>query len=358
MMKRQESIILFCIGILFGFLISLFVTSPAVAKDEITLKCATYTPSGSKHTAVVYWWAEELEKRSNGRVKVRVYAGGSLVKAKEMLNAGKTGLADIVQIVPAYDPSKLVLTGAPYKPFNTAPRLDQTSLAFNELVKNKYVKREIEKLNLKYLFMNPTGPYNIMGKKPIKNISDLRGIKIRSTGDYSILLKEFGAVPVYVTAPEMYDALSKGMVDEVMHCSHSSFHTYKVDEASKNGYYMDNMNLGLAYTIQAINKDKYNGLPDDIKEIIKELSYDIPKKTQEFQYSQKVNERYYEIFRELGIQSVKFSAQDRAKMVNKADDFLDRWVADWESKGLEAGEVMREWKEIMKKMVQKSPNGL
>lgn len=346
--------LIFCVFLSICFIFA----SPTLANDTINLKVATYTSDASAHHHVVKWWAKELEKRTDGNVKVKIYPGGSLVKAKEMLNAGKTGLADVVQVVPAYDPSKLVLAGAPYKPFNTPPRADQFSLAFNKLAQNKDVKNEFNSLGVEYIFLNPSGNYNIMGKKPVRNLSDLKGLKIRSVGDYSVLLKALGAVPVYTVAPDIYNALERGVVDVVAGCGDHWMYAYKVAEASKNGYYTNNINMGYAYTIQVMNKSKYDSLPSNVKNILGQLQAEIPKKAQEMQFSEEVIEKYIKMFKDLEIEFITFPTEDRKAMIKVQDELLEAWIAEWEAKGVRAKEVMKDWKKIMAEVVKKYPDGL
>lgn len=355
-MRKKTLVGVLSIGIC--FLLSLTVIPSVSAKEKITLTFATYTSDATVHQHVYNWWVKELEKRTGGRVEVKQFKGGSLAKARDMINAGKTGLADIVQVVPLYDPTVLRLSAVPCRPFGTPQRADLYTLAFNKLAQSKYLVEEYKNLNLKYLFLNPSGNHNIMSKRPIKSIEDLKGLKIRASAGYAILLKHFGAVPVHLSAPDIYNAVERGVVDAALAPGNHFFYAFQIAEACKNGYYTDNLDMGFSQTIAAMNLKKYNSLPEDVKYIMEELAREIPRKAQEIEFPAWLDRKYYGLFKDLGIQTVKFSAGDRAKMKKVQEEkFSEQWIRGWEAKDVPAREVMSEWKAIQADAARRFPNG-
>jgi len=355
-MRRNGWLVLFFMSMTVGFF---HVTlNELFAGDVIKLKVAAVSSSNNTTFKLIEWWGDELTKRSNGRVDVKFYPSESLAKAKEMLDAGSTGLADVVQIVAPYFPARLVYEGIPDLPFNSPPRPDQYLAAYNEFAKSDYLSNELNSLNLVYLFANPAGQFNIMGKKPVRNLEDLKGLKIRSVGNWSVLLKAFGATPVYTTVTEQYNAISRGVVDATIGAGNYVMYMHKVYEAAKDGYYTVEMDMGRTGTVMYMNKGTYDGLPDDIKQILGVIQKEIPRMAQEITFSDALNGKYLEVFRENGIQIIRFPRADREKMIDKQKMLTDKWITEHGKEGFKVREAAELWNQLKTEVEKKYPNGL
>lgn len=87
---------------------------PASAQEPFkgkTLKLAAGLPEGSLFGKHFKWWAEELDKRTGGKVKVNIFWIESLVKTKDMLPAIQSGFVDVGWIIGIYFPNNLRLYG-------------------------------------------------------------------------------------------------------------------------------------------------------------------------------------------------------------------------------------------------------
>jgi TRAP-type C4-dicarboxylate transport system substrate-binding protein len=71
------------------------VDQPAFAQKVIRLKVAHYFPPPANQSKLMESFCKELETRTNGRVKVDYFAGGSLLKAPAMFEGVVNGIADI-----------------------------------------------------------------------------------------------------------------------------------------------------------------------------------------------------------------------------------------------------------------------
>jgi TRAP-type C4-dicarboxylate transport system substrate-binding protein len=78
---------------------------------------------------------------------------------------------------------------------------------------HKYKPEEFAKVKVLAWFSNP--PSNIMSKKPIRKLDDLKGFPIRASGGAAEALKLWGANPVGMPNPETPEALQKGVVQGV-----------------------------------------------------------------------------------------------------------------------------------------------
>ena len=86
-------------------------------------------------------------------------------------------------------------------------------------------------------------------------------------GDHGVIAKELGAVPVSIPSTESFEALQRGTVDGALFNLTTST-TYNLEQVAKNVYKLPIGGVGL---LIGMSLDKYNSLPDDLKEIIKEV---------------------------------------------------------------------------------------
>ena len=101
--KLFACIFIIILAVLFCF----YSNQKALASGVVQLSYASYQP----HTSAAYkaqeWWARELEKRSGGKVKIKMFPGQQLAKAKEMLETISSGGADMGGAASAYTPARL-----------------------------------------------------------------------------------------------------------------------------------------------------------------------------------------------------------------------------------------------------------
>lgn len=242
------------------------VVSAQQAPKAIVLKCASMTPRDMPVALGFEVWGKEVEKRTNGRVKCEFYWSQALVKAGDELRATGAGIADVAIETPSYHPSET--------PFVTIGELgfvtrspDAVARALTDLLTEfPAFKEQYNKHNAKVVSFVPFPP-NIFGStKPIKTLEDLKGKKIRALGLLNEVFSKLGATPVAIPAPEIYEALSRGVIEGYTGFPLNAVKGFKLQEVAK--YYID---FGYGnYLVQEIifNKDKFNSLPPDIQKII------------------------------------------------------------------------------------------
>ena len=80
---------------------ALLAATAAEAKDYVLRYSDIGPPRGPRAEALM-WWADELDKRTNGQVKINFFWSQSLVKGKETLKAVGSGLAETGTILGGY----------------------------------------------------------------------------------------------------------------------------------------------------------------------------------------------------------------------------------------------------------------
>jgi len=248
----------------------LFVIPGQAASQSINLKVSSVAGRDMPVSLANEAWANEIEKRTNGRVKFEFFWGASLLKPPEQMKGTGAGLVDVSLGMPAYDPSATPLATIGDLGYITS-KVDAAARALNDLYEMlPYFKNELEQYNVKVLFFIPFPPTILGSYSPIRSLEDLKGKKIRALGLLNHVINRLGGVPVGIPLPEVYEALSRKVVDGLTSMPLSSVPGYKFHEVAK--YYLD-FGYG-SYAIQyvCINRDKWESLPVDIREIIEEVS--------------------------------------------------------------------------------------
>lgn len=234
------------------------------ANPEFRIKYAAASPPGSQTSVPIRWWAEQVEKRTNGRVKIEFFWSSSLVKGPDILNAVRNGIVEMGKIFTVDHVGQLPLAQLGNLPFTTDDVYVIQKAMADMIAKYPAWKKEFDQQGIVRLGGLATGTVNILSKKPVKSLDDLKGLTIRARGPQATVLKQVGAVPVSIAFGELYEALDRGVVGSTI-MYELSIMPYKFNETATNFTY-----VGLGHAIQAeiMNRDYFESLPADIRKIL------------------------------------------------------------------------------------------
>ncbi len=341
MMRKK---VLFIFGIMIGFVI--LFTSPSIAKSEkpIVWKFANYGSATSPWNMLPAWFFRELEERSGGRIKAKLYLASSLVPMKQAPEALKAGVCESTVFVPPYYHSKIPLCGFLSYPFVMPGSGSKEGIRDTFLIADKYfshpnITKELEKWDAMYIVPHGFTQYELIGNKVVKNLNDLKGMRIRVTGPHVEVMKRFNAVPVWVSTSEAFEALQKGTLDGFLHSVYF-FHRYKIFEACK--YFIDDMQMGTTMDPMVIKLSAFNKLPEDLQKIVLQLKKEALTKFWTTYYEEEALGRQVLNDNEK-ITVFKFPKEDRAKLKEVAKEVAwPEWIEKTKKLGLPA-EKMSNW---------------
>lgn len=211
-------------------------------------------------------WAEEIEKRSGGRIRITVHPGGSLTKADQCWQGVLNGISDIGMSCLAYTPGRFPLLEAIDLPLGWPDGLTATRAA--TALAAKYNPEETA--GAKLLYVHAHGPGILATKKPVRSLEDLKNMKIRGTGLSAGIAAALGATAVGMPQPETYDALQKGVVEGTF-CPVETLKGWKQGEVID--YTVDCRGVGYTTAMFVVmNKGKWNRLPADIQQVFTDVS--------------------------------------------------------------------------------------
>ncbi|MBN1501340.1 MAG: TRAP transporter substrate-binding protein [Spirochaetes bacterium] len=191
----------------------LFTTAFSKTKT-VELKFGHYSvESHPAHLAAVMF-ANAVEKRTNGEVKITIFPNSKLGNSQEILEQVKIGAVDFaIPTEPAMAKyvQKFNLIGAPFAFKDYA----QTDKFFNSAFE-KWVSSDLSKKGFTYIARWEWGFRNYTNsKKPILTPEDFKGLKIRTPPDFvnSATVKALGGIAQTINFAELPMALKQGVVD-------------------------------------------------------------------------------------------------------------------------------------------------
>ncbi|HEX2964179.1 MAG TPA: TRAP transporter substrate-binding protein DctP [Syntrophorhabdaceae bacterium] len=218
-------------------------------------------PSGAVPNIPFIEFANEVQKRSNGRIKITVYEA-TLGAPADFWDMVKNNVVQLAVNGEGYSPGRMPLTTVIGLPFEV-----QGHQLCDKILARLLASGKLTELtdNFKVLFFVPTNPHMMFLKKKITKMEDFKGLKLAPVpGMGPLLVKALGGSPNIVPGAERYMALQTGiidgiitMVDDVVDRKFYEVAKYAVNEPLYNGTYVLTMNL-----------DAYNALPADLKAIM------------------------------------------------------------------------------------------
>lgn len=247
----------------------IILISPAAQAQQkaVALNYSNLYPANHRISVLSDEWCKEIEKRTNGGVKITMFHGGTLTPATQVYDGVVKGLSDIGMSVFSYHRGRFPLTEFGDLPLGIKSCVTGTRL-FNEYYK-KFKPKELEDTKVMYLFAcSPAIVATV--KKPVTKMEDLKGLKLRVTPLATPIAKALGAVPVAMPMGESYDALSKNVVDGGL-IAYEPMEGWKLGEVIN--YMTESWSVGFMSAFYVVmNKDKWESISSEHQKIIEEIN--------------------------------------------------------------------------------------
>ena len=250
----------------------------AHAQETYTLRIADQFPLthiASKLT--IQPFIEEVEARSEGRITFEHYPAEQLAKGRGMLDAVRTGVTDIGLQVAGYVSDRLPLSTVVELP-SISSDVEKCFNAFQTLAEGELLEREFKPMGVRAIEVNCTPPqFMTTGVDEISSLEDIAGLKLRAGGSaVELTLTELGAIPVKMSAPDIYVGVERGTLDGAVFAPASTL-GYNLQNIV--GGVAKNVSFGSNAAILFMNENSFQKLPPDLQEIIlevgKQVGYDV-----------------------------------------------------------------------------------
>ena len=321
--------------------------SAATFAQEVTLKLHQFLPPQANVPKLVLdVWADNVEKASDGRIKVDRYPSMQLGgKPPELMDQAIDGVADVVWTVVGYTPGRFPRTEVFELPFMMTDA-GAVSRAYWQMFEKHMKDADFKDVHILGTWVH--GPGIIHSKEPIREVADLNGVKVRGASRMvTNLFEKFGATSVGMPVPAVPEALSKGVIDATT-IPWEVTAALKVPELVKNHTEFSNKALYTVTFVLAMNKAKYESLPDDLKKVIDENS------GEEFSvFAGETQAGSDGPSREMAVSAgnniITLSDEEVEKWREASQPVYDEWIADMKSKDIDGEALIKEAQELIAK---------
>lgn len=336
-------------GLVGATIAAVFALSAAttVFAQEVTIKLHHFLPPQANVPKLVLdVWADNVEKDSEGRIKVERYPSMQLGgKPPELMDQAIDGVADVVWTVVGYTPGRFPRTEVFEMPFMMT-NAEAVSRAYWEMFEKHMRDTEFKDVHILATWVH--GPGLFHSKNPIAKIEDLNGVKIRG-GSRTVnkMMERFGATPVGMPVPAVPEGLSKGVIDATT-IPWEVTAALKVPELVKNHTEFSDKALYTLTFVLAMNKAKYDSLPDDLKAVVdKNSGMELSAFAGKTQAAADGPSRAKAV--ELGNNIITLPPEEVAKWEAASAPLIEEWVADMNSKDIDGQALVDEARELIAK---------
>jgi len=232
----------------------------------IELSYSVFFPPTHIQAQTAEAWAKEIEKRTDGRVKITMYPGGSLTPARQVYEGVVNGVSDIGMSCFAYTPGRFPLLEGLDLPLGYPSGTVATQVATDMVT--KYQPDEVADTHI--LYIHAHGPGILASKKPVHALEDLKGLKVRATGLSQKVAEALGATPVAMPQPDTYEALQKNVVDATL-CPIETLKGWKQGEVIDS--VTDSSVVGYTTSMFVVmNKDRWEDMPAEVQKVFTDVS--------------------------------------------------------------------------------------
>jgi TRAP-type C4-dicarboxylate transport system substrate-binding protein len=266
-MKSKRSLVVF---LSFVVLLTFFVFPISTpAQDVIEIKANTFHPVGHRLTEDAFkWYGNEIEKRTNGKVKFKWFLGASLVPQFKTYDAIKSGICDWGYIITSLNPNEFVITDAINLPFMADSSAHAAAIGWKMYQKFPELNKEYDKVKL--LFFYSTAAVHVHTKGPApKKLEDLKGLRLGTPGPPLVkIFKLLGAAAQQMQAFDLYTALQRGMIDGIIF-PEAPLRSYKLTDVVGHHTLMS---IGVDVFATMMNLNTWKSLPPDVKKVFEDIS--------------------------------------------------------------------------------------
>ena len=273
-MRKKQLFVLVTLAISLCLCVGLLANPAAAAPKKIKLTIASGHPYGPALWVTllrdVFEPAvnKELANTGNYEIQWTEGFGGSIAPIGGVLEAIEAGVADLGVVMTAFEWSKCRLQNLTYmltfgtddfglavktfdKMYETDPALQKSLLRFNQL----------------HIAGDSPDTFQLFTNFEVKKMEDLKGHKISASGPMLSLVKVAGGVPVEGNLVEWYNMAKTGVIDGVI-IFVTGAAAFKLNEVLP---YYTKVGFGLPSggCYLGVNKDVWDGLPDEVKKAIK-----------------------------------------------------------------------------------------
>jgi TRAP-type C4-dicarboxylate transport system substrate-binding protein len=309
--------------------------------DPVTLTLGHPFPEQHPiHQNVWLPYAEEVNTATEGAVTIEIHAGGALAALPNTFDNTVVGGQDMGWALHGYHPGVFPVTEIIELPFQFSSAVQATQTMWDIHDEFEAFQGDYESVKLLGLWTHEVGDL-FFNEESVTTLEQLNGLNLRTpNATMTSFFEQVGASPINMGAPEIFDALSTGVIDGLATATSAlqSFNLY--DEVA----YITRCDCYLATQYLVINLDTWNSLTSDTQAVMESLARE---------YSVTAGEVYdglytavTEIALEQGVEELELSEDELARWHEVGEQVASDWIAEREAQGVPAQEMFDRMQDI------------
>jgi len=326
----------------------------ALAADpEVTLTVHHFlSPKSTTQAKMIEPWAKKIEKASDGRIAFEIFPSMSMGgKPPELYRQVRDGSADIIWTVTGYTPGVFPRTEAFELPTVHLGSAVATNLAIDDTF--EMIAEDFK--DIKPLLVHAHDGNALHMRQSINDVPSLeafKGMKLRTpsrTGAW--MIEALGAEPVGMPVPALPQALSKGTVDGAL-VPFEIFPPLKLAELTNTSVEGRNRErFGTSIFLFAMNKDRFDALPEDLQQIIEDHSdRDFARQIGELWEAEETFGKRQQF--DSGSTILRLSDDVTADIATRGQTIVERWIEEVSSDEIDGEAII----DAARKAVRKNTN--
>ena len=292
-------------------------------------------------------FSKDVEKRSNGRLKIQIFADPEIVPAFEILQGVMAGTLQMANTSGLFQAGQIPISAVEFG----LPMIYKFNKFNNNFMKEANAIRDFfyssgmvdllregyGKFGIYWLDMHSYGPDTIFSTKSIKTIGDFKGKKMFTVPQFGSWLEKMGAAPAEPAGGDLFMNLKLGTLDAI---------AWDINGVTALKYWeaAPYVHIGLTNDQMIghweVNMKAWKSLPDDLKQILKDATkdwWDYKNKAVD-----KIEVEAYKMAEKGDFTLQKIDASSKSKMLEYAKESWDEWAKN-DKASAKAVALQKEW---------------
>ncbi|MBM3604434.1 MAG: C4-dicarboxylate ABC transporter substrate-binding protein [Alphaproteobacteria bacterium] len=313
------------------------------ASAETVLIYGEPGPNRGARAEATQWFADQVAEQSGGDLRLEITWGGALFSEKAAVQSLRDGVADLGSVIGVYFPQDMVAYGIADLPLENPDPWVGMKATDHLMRNNEQITANLAARDLVYVGTYTTSAVQMGCKGPaVTSVDQLAGKKVRGVGAYGQTFRDLGATLVDMTVYEAYQGLESGLIDCTQTYSYLVA-ALKFDEVFDSYTFIDWGQIGALGIL--MNKTMFDGLTPEQQQVIMTAGEGL---ADEFgRIIGQANDESIKVLEDAGKEIVRFSDEDRARLNEAGQPYLDEWVARADASGLDGQALLDEYRGLI-----------
>lgn len=317
--------------------------------DDVTTLTFNHWLSSNHYIADAFdEWANIVEEKTEGRVKIDIYSDGALGDQLQVHEDVAGGVYDIGEVtVSAMEDTPVFVHSIGNLPF-AFDSID-TSFSVMKSFLEEYGKDIYEENNLVFMSHSTSAKYALHSRTPIRKVDDAKGKIINaSANSMTKVFENWGATREAMAFSELYQAVQRGTIDALWVPAPAAYDTSFYEVAP----YVTKFN-GPSYNFQAafvMSPDGYASIPDDLKPLFEEELFPLLGEMHRDSYpdDEEIWSTINGLFETLEGEVIELTPEEEVEFQKGAEPVWEEWVNEANDRGYPGDEMMDYFKKLLK----------